>query len=228
MSNLNKDTKKDLGLAIQNFYKEVFEFNKIGGRTLHESEYENQFKTVWEEAQELKSGLEDGNIVEVVDAICDSLFTASFAVGLLDGNDGITKNPPIYLNEKEVPVEQLIPEALAYLEEGNMIDFLTTVEDMCSVINADMPYCLNQVSKSNLSKFLLVKDTPDPDLVCEEIEDQGRYDNVTFTESTKFGEPCYIFKASTDKLNGTNFPNGKIVKPLERHGYLEPSICVYE
>lgn len=226
--NMNKDSKKDLGLAIQNFYKDVFEFNKIGGRTLHESEYENQLKTVIEESQELKTGLEKNDIVEVVDAICDSLFTASFAVGILDGNDDITKNAPQYLNPVETPVEELIPEALSYLEQGNMIDFLTTVEDMCVTVNADVPYCLDQVSKSNLSKFPLVKDIPDPDLVCEMIEDQDRYGNVTFSLSTKFGEPCYVFKATVDKKNNTNFPNGKIVKPLEEHGYFEPSLCVYE
>lgn len=228
MSNMNKDNKQDLGLAIQSFYKDVFEFNRIAGRTLHESEYSNQFKTVAEEAKELQTGLEDDNIVEVVDAICDSLFTASFAVGILDSNDDITKNPPKYLNESETPVEQLIPEALNYLAQDNMIDFLTTVEDMCTVINADMPYCLDQVSKSNLSKFPLVKDISDPDLVCEIIEDSGRYANLSYKESLKFGEPCYVFMATEDKKNHTNFPNGKVIKPPVEYGYFEPSICVYE
>lgn len=226
--NMNRETKKDLGLAIQLFYKDVFEFNKIAGRTLHESEYENQLSTVKEEAKELATGLAENDLVEVVDAIADSLFTASFAVGILDGSDAITKNAPKYLNTSETPVEELIPEALEYLEQGNMIDFLTTVEDMCIVVNADVPYCLDQVSKSNLSKFPLVKDISDPDEVCSQIEDLGRYDNVSYSESSKFGEPCYVFKATLDKSNSTNYPNGKVVKPLEEHGYFEPSIAVYE
>ena len=224
----NKESKLELGLAIQEFYKDVFEFNKIGGRTLHESEYLNQLKTVQEEALELKTGLDTNNLVEVVDAIADSLFTASFAVGILDGNDSITKNPPQYMNPKETTVEVLIPEALEYLAQGNMIDFLTTCEDLCVVVKADMPYCLGQVSKSNLSKYPLIKDIPDADLVCEKIEDEGRYDNVTFSVSSKFGEPCYVFKATVDKSNNVNYPNGKICKPPKEFGYFEPSICVYE
>lgn len=228
MSNMNKESKKDVAVAIQDFYKDVFEFNKIAGRTLHESEFDNQLNTVVEEAKELKTGLEENNIVEVVDAICDSLYTASFAVGILDGNDDITKNPPKYLNSCEIPVEELIPAALSHLEEGNVVDFLGTVEDMCTVVNADIIYCLDQVSKSNLSKFPLTCDVDDPDLVCDEIEGLGRYDNVSYTEATKFGEPCYVFKATVDKSNSNKYPNGKVVKPPVKYGYFEPSLAVYE
>ena len=225
---MNKESKLELGLAIQQFYIEVMEFNKIAGRTLHESEYANQLKTVVEEAQELQTGLDTNDIVEVVDAVIDSMFTASYAVAILDGNDSITKNAPLYLNPKETPVEVLIPEALVYLEGGNMIDFLTCCEDMCVTLRADMPYCLKQVSSSNLSKYLLVKDIPDVDLVCEMIEDQGRYENVTFSVSSKFNEPCYVFMATVDKKNNTNFPNGKVVKPPKEFGYFDPSLVIYE
>ncbi len=228
MIELNKETKRDLGEAIQGFYEDVFEFNKIAGRELLMDQYGNQLNTVVEESLELSTGLAERNIVELVDAIADCMYTASFAVGILDGSDAITLDAPVYLNEQEIPLELLIPQALLELEEGNMIDFLSSCEDMCVVVNADMKYNLSQVSKSNLSKFPLVQEVPCPKAVCDEIMEEGRYSEVTYSVSKKFGENCYVFKAQKDNSNGKLYPQGKVVKPSEKYGYFEPTIAVYE
>jgi hypothetical protein len=236
---LNKATKKEIANGIQELYINTFEFNSIANNPLHTDSLPRQLNVTTEEAGELVTALAKQDLKEVGDAIVDCLVTGCFLVGIQDGNDDITKNPPLYLNESDSTLEVLVPEAIHHLEEvyrtntlgilslvkhKDYIEFLSTVEDMCAVVNLNIVDTMKSVGESNLSKFPLVTAVSDPESVCEAIEDQGRYDNVSYEESVKFGEPCYVFKATYDKENDKRYTKGKIVKPPAEFGYTEPTI----
>ena len=234
-ANLNKPTKKQIAKAIQELYINTFEFNNIANKPLHTDSLPDQLNVALEETDELVLAVKTKDLKATGDAIVDCLVTDCFLVGIQDGNDDITKNPPLYLNESDSTIEELLPEAIHHLKEeydaeGNItkyrdyFEFLSTIEDMCAIVNLNIIDTMKSVGESNLSKFPLIVDVEDPELICEAIEDLGRYDNVTYEESVKFGEPCYVFKATYDKENDKRYIKGKIVKPPVEFGYKEPVI----
>lgn len=225
---MNLIKKEAVAQAILETYKVAREINRAVGCELHDDYKDHALNLVLSEYKEGKKALAEGDLIEVVDSICDQLVTGAELLMIEDGNTDLLLDTPKYFN-LYLTIEELFPLAGAELEKyssdkGKAIDYLGLVEDMAMVVNADMVACLKSVNLSNLSKFVKVGECENPDLECDRIEDLGRYENVYYEEIELFGEKHYVFKSTYDKSTDEHFVKGKYLKAFT---FFEPELIVY-
>lgn len=229
---LNKESKKDISVAIGDLYRATRKINILAGNaSLDSSRLETQLAAVEEELQELIDGYEARDLVMMCDAVVDSLVTVSETISLLDQEAWLTQDNPLpyLLNKDDTCVEVLIRKTAEYYNEDNFIDLLGVLEDIAVSINAPMCDNIYSVIDSNNSKFITTKELDESGetefTLCEKIESQGRYEDV-YSEIVEYeGEEYVVFKSKYDKKNDKSFPQGKFIKPL---GFFkEPEIKGY-
>ena len=210
--NLSRATKQQKAEAILKSYITASEINRCVGNELTEDFEENQHNLAESEFKETILAIENNDLTELQDGICDLIYTVSECVMIQDRDTYLLKNAPKYLNEEELPVEQLIYQAYRDFREKNYVDALGAIEDAVDAVEGDIVTYLDNVDKSNLSKFPKV-DGVDPEKEADWIESQGRYHDVYFEEGELFGEKVYVFKSTYDSKTGERFPKGKYIKP---------------
>ena len=227
---MNRETKKDLGLAIQTLYKTVRKMNSIAGYpNLCKKRVPNQKQVVLAEIKELKEAFDDQDLVGLSMEAVDILITAGELVMIEDGDTWLLDNPPAYLNTDERSVEDLVEEIITFSEEEKWIDVLGSAEDLCAQLNSDMIFNITSVGESMLSKFTLVsvlEESAETEFtICTQLQGD-RYEDVYSEIVTFEGEEFVVFKTKFDKQNNESYPLGKFLKsPLT---FKQPEIVVYE
>ena len=230
--NLNKPTKQQIAEAILELYKASRKFNIIAGnKSLDKKRLHNQINLVKSEFNETLNAVIDSDPIEIVDGCCDLLVTLCEAEMIEAGETFLLDNAPIYLNEEDLTVEDLITNKIKLeLEENNVIDALGYVEDLCYAINAPMIYNMQQVAASNFSKFMKKEDLDNTEHtaedLCKMISDKGRYPEVYYEIVNVDDEDWIVLKSDYDAEEDKHFECGKVVKnPLT---FFEPEIKVYD
>ncbi len=206
--------KANISAAILELYKQTHSFNLIAGNTIDPVRIKPQSNLVLEETKEMVlSALEKDNI-EKVDGCLDGLVTCSNLIMLLEGNTALLADAPMYLNHEGLSLNELIGRATTAILDEDWIELLNYLEDICYEMEGDTLYNIEQVWKSNLSKFPLVSDVKSPDDVADAITDEGRYTGVDYHTSKNIeGEEVYVFTATYDTKEKKAFSSPKIVKP---------------
>lgn len=211
---LSRDTKREKAHAILQTYKISSEINRCVGNELTEEYAENQHNLAESEFNEAIIAIENNDLIELQDSIADILVTLSECLMIQDGNTFLLENAPKYLNEDEKPVEEYVYEAYRHFREHNYVDALGCIEDAVDAVEGDIVSYLSAVNLSNISKFPTIETTDiDPEIECERIEEEGRYQDVYFEEGELCGKRVYVFKSKYDKENNERFPKGKYLKP---------------
>tara|TARA_R110000851_G_scaffold97008_1_gene210428 strand:- start:867 stop:1568 length:702 start_codon:yes stop_codon:yes gene_type:complete len=228
--NLNKETKAQVGKAIQELYKSTLKFNAIGGNDYKDKTlFNNQLETVKSELKETIKALEDNDLGELVDGSLDLAVTISFLIAIIDGNDSITKNAPLYLNPEDLTAEELVPIIAQCIDTENYIDALGYVEDLIYQVNGDAVANSMSVAESNLSKYILAEELDKSGYsefdICEAVNEKGRYEDVYSEVTTYNDEEWVVFKSKKDLQNNEVYPKGKIIKCILT--FKEPSLVVY-
>lgn len=214
MTKLNRTTKKEKAEAILNTYKISSAINRCVGNELTEEYEANQHVIAESELKEAILAIEDNDLVELQDALADCIVTISECLMIQDKNTYLLENAPLYLNEQEKTVEELVYDAYRAFREKNYVDALGLIEDAVDAVEGDIVEYMNCVNLSNLSKFPVIDTTDiDPDVECDNIESQGRYQDVYYEEGELMGKRVYIFKSKYDKKNNERFTKGKYLKP---------------
>lgn len=212
MTKLSRSTKAEKAAAIQQVYITARQINACVGNELN-SEYEdNQFAITESEFLETIKAIDENDIVELHDGLADILTTLSELVCIIDGDDYLTKNAPLYLNETERSVDDLVYEGYRFFRERNYVDALGAIEDAVDAVEGDIVSYLHAVNKSNISKFPEIG-AVDPELEADAIETKGRYQEVYFEEGELLGKQVYVFKSKFDHKTKERFPKGKYLKP---------------
>jgi len=212
MTKLSRSNKAEKAAAIQQVYITARNINACVGNELTAEYEDNQFALTESEFLETVKAINENDIVELHDGLGDILTTLSELVCIVDGDDYLTKNAPLYLNESERSVDDLVYEGYRFFRERNYVDALGAIEDAVDSVEGDIVAYLHAVNKSNLSKFPEVG-TVDPEVEADKIEEKGRYKDVYFEEGELLGKQVYIFKSKYDSKNNERFPKGKYLKP---------------
>jgi hypothetical protein len=227
---MNKETKAQIGKAIQGLYKATLKFNTLGGNDYKDkSLFNNQLETVKAELKETIKALKEGNLGELVDGSLDLGVTLSFLIMIIDGDTSICDNAPLYLNNEDLTVEELVPLITNCIDTENYIDALGYTEDLIYQVNGDAVHNAAQVGSSNLSKYILAEDLDNSEYseftVCEVINKSGRYEDVYSEVITYEGDEWVVFKSKKDSKNNESYPKGKLLKcPLT---FQEPNLVIY-
>ena len=176
---------------FKNEFDKVILWNEVALNGKHDcstAAIERQYSLCFEEYKEFVEAVNIGNLVEVVDALCD-LFVVTSYWCLLNG-----KTPPThgFVTEFSDICEQVYYPVKNYkTEEINIPNLFETV---CTALASCYKgkECLQNVLESNQSKFLL-KDYLDdkgilPEVIASniEIKSNGRYKNVVHLVSKVF------------------------------------------
>ena len=230
MIEMNKTSETEVSQAILALYKNTRKVNTIAGNgALVMDRFDTQLENVKSELKETIDGLAENNLVEVVDGCCDLLVTLSELVMIMDGNESLLANPPMYLNMEGFTVETLIDCIKVDVHNGNYIDALGYTEDLAFQLNANMVHNCNSVAVSNLSKFIKLKELQDTEFneeyLIKDLESKGRYPDV-YAEHVEFeGDIWVVLKANYDKKNDEKYPLGKFLKIGLT--FVEPEIVTY-
>jgi hypothetical protein len=230
MTQLNKESNKDLGETIQALYHTVRKMNSIAGYpVLCKSRIPNQEQIVLAEVKELKKALDDKDLAELSLEAVDVLITASELVMINDGATWLLENLPQGLEDDSRNVEQLVDDIISSAEDEKWIDVLGDAENLCARLNSDMIFNIKSVGDSMLSKFTLVsvlEDSAETEFTIIEKLQGDRYEDV-YSEIVDFeGEEFVVFKTRFDKKNNESYPQGKFLKSILT--FKQPEICVYE
>jgi hypothetical protein len=228
--NLNKETKQQVGKAIQELYHTVRKMNSIAGQlTLCKSRIPNQKQVVLAEVKELKEAFDNQDLAGLSMEAVDILITASELVMIGDGDTWLLDNPPVYLNKDERTVEDLVEEILTSSEDEKWFDVLGSAEDLCVQLNSDMIFNIKSIGESMLSKFTpvgVLEDSAETEFSIIEKLQGDRYEEV-YSEIVDFeGEEFVVFKTKFDKQNNESYPQGKFLKSTLT--FKKPEIIVYE
>lgn len=206
--------KANISSAILELYKQTHSFNLIAGNTIDPVRSEPQSNLTKEELKEAIVAALNGDKVELADGVIDGLVTNSNRVMILEGNTALLADAPMYLNHENLSLNELIGKATTAVLDEDWIELLNYLEDICYEMEGDTLYNIEQVWKSNLSKFPLVEDVKSPDDVADKITDEGRYTGVDYHTSKNIeGEEVYVFTATYDTKEKKAFSSPKIVKP---------------
>ena len=209
---------------FKNEFDKVILWNEValnGKHNYSPAAIERQYGLCLEEYKEFVEAVNTGNLVEVVDALCD-LFVVTSYWCFLNG-----KTPPTYgfVTEFSDICEQVYYPVKNY--KTDEINIPNLFETVCTALASCYKgkACLQNVLESNQSKFLL-KDYLDdkgilPEVIASniEIKSNGRYKNVVHLVSKVFDKTqnkdveYVLFRCD----NGA----GKIVKPFM---FIEPNI----
>lgn len=228
---LNKENKSAVAVAIQGLYQSTLKFNTLAGNDYKDKTlFNNQLENVKSELRETIEALEAGDLGELVKESLDLAVVLSFLVMIIDGNDSVCVNPPLYLNSEDLTVEELVPLITGYVDTEDYINALCSTEDLIYQLNADAIHNAKEVGDSNLSKFILAKDldaseNSEFDIIDSFVED-GRYEDVYSEVLTYEGEEWVVFKAKRDARNNEVYPKGKILKNMLT--FKNPSLVIYE
>ena len=176
---------------FKNEFDKVILWNEVALNGKHDcstAAIERQYSLCFEEYKEFVEATDTGNLVEVVDALCD-LFVVTSYWCFLNG-----KTPPTYgfVTEFSDICEHVYYPVKNYkTDEINIHNLFATV---CTALASCYKgkECLQNVLESNQSKFLL-KDYLDdrgilPEVIASniEIKSNGRYKNVVHLVSKVF------------------------------------------
>lgn len=211
---MKKVDKKELSQALMTLYSNTEEFNRIGGKSILPEFEDSQKGVTLEECKETVLALIDRDAQETIDGLIDICVTASFMVMILDKNNSITKSHLAYFNVDGQSKEVLAGNLLTAILKEKWIDVLEIAEDLLYTLDENAIYNINQVSTSNMSKFVPITALDDPDSLCDTIESEGRYTGVEYrNESLQDGTEVYVFTATYDVKEKRAFDKPKIVKP---------------
>jgi len=217
-----KVNKSKLATALLSFYASAEEFNRIGGKPLSKDFIGSQKGVVMEEGKETILAILNNDKKERVDGLGDICFTASFMVMLQDGNNSLTKDHHELFNVDGSSYEVLSGRLLTALLQEDWITVLETAEDLLYLTDEYAIENLLSIQESNMSKYVPVKELSDPEKMCEDIEEQGRYTGVEFNiDKLSSGEEVYVFTATYDTKEKRAFDKPKIVKP---EGYFKEPV----
>lgn len=184
----------------------VIHWNSVAGKLDDEQAIENQPALIEEEYRELK---EATNLVEMVDALADLFVVSAQEYYNEFGDYNRDFRPDIVTIAAGV---DLIGTAIDIEEHWRVYPLIESILRMCKF---DVEGVLEEVGRSNFSKFARVSDFNNDEVYmykeCERIESEGRYKDVFFEIVEHGGEEFVVFKDG----------NMKVVKPFT---FVSPSL----
>lgn len=206
-------------LNLEEHWQQVLKWNTLAGNT--STDLIPLYKSLVEEELlgegELVDSYEKGDLVGFIDGICDVFWVNSFSTYLLTGYPFTTGFEDLLGSELvEIDLTSGIPDYVTALKASyksnlNIQDILT---ELIYSLSIDMNKCLNEVNRSNFSKFInvtgrsgkFIQDTGsvESNWILEDYKSKGKdIKDVTFEEVYFEGENFLVFRNE----------KGKIVKP---------------
>lgn len=184
---------------FEQHFMNVVHWNEVAGKIGDEQAIENQPALIEEEYREL---VEATSLVEMVDALADLFVTSAMEFYSKFGDYNREFHPDIVTIASGV---DLIGTAIDMEEHWRVYPLIESILRMCKF---DVDGVLEEVSRSNFSKFARVSDFNNDEVYmykeCERIESLGRYKGVFFEIVEHEGEELVVFKDE----------NMKVVKPF--------------
>lgn len=209
-----KVNKVELAQALMSFYASALEFNRIGGKTLHQDYSESQEGLILEEGVEGIVAKLRSDRKEYLDGLLDVLVTSCFRVMISEGNDLLTKSHTNIFNGDHLSENVLVGQLTTALLNQDWLGVLEITEDLVYLADPNAIHNLYEVSSSNMSKYVPVTLLDDPEDMCDKIESKGRYTGVEFSVAKRdSGEDVYVFTATYDMKEKRAFDKPKLVKP---------------
>lgn len=197
---------------LQYMEDKVLEWNVLFGNDLNnENLIDTYINLCIEEGTEWLQAVKDRNHVEIIDAICDSVFTG-FMLNRLQQSKGYGKWFEVEDLNYNIDVEALVNSL-----KGKYPDVFTyTSHLVCAVYCASKHYnifeAFKRVSESNFSKAISKLAVENGEICLQgcisEVESAGRYEDVFIFET----ESHFLIKARKDLQEGKDYPQGKIIK----------------
>ncbi len=207
MNFLRRDTD------LVDLFIDTIEWNRIGSENgeldLSDQKLELQHRCLLEEVQELRDAIDDRDKVEVVDALCDILFVASYGVFLLGQTDdnGIDHD----LVDNKFELEDLYKQLYWLCNDKKYFTMVQLIQRVSVLFDFNLKKSYKNVVESNYSKFPKVDDIDLHDEL-EWFNKESKYTDVVAVVV----EGRYIFRC----WDG----DGKIVKP---RCFKEPELAQY-
>lgn len=201
---------------LKDFYQDVVKWNEFSGNSILDYSLVSVYDAlVEEELKEMISGYENGDDIEYVDGLVDSLVVGSFLYAVINKTrfKEYSRQPLLIENlETEMVKLKKIFNKKNHVE--NIDTIINLLEDIAYASDYDILGACDEVMSSNWTKFPL-KEKVSPQKEVEWIESQGRYKGVTYElKKDENGNERYVFRADT----------GKIVKPST---FIEPDLKDY-
>ena len=180
---------------FQKHFEAVVAWNAVSGKLEDEKAIENQPALIEEEYREL---VEATTYAEMIDACVDIFVTAAMEFYNKFGEYNNEFRPDIVTIASGV---DLIGTAIDMEEHWRVYPLIESILRMCKF---DVDGALEEVNKSNWSKFANVKDFDNDEVYmykeCERIESLGRYKDVYFEVVEHEGEQLVVFKDGNEKI----------------------------
>lgn len=208
------NNKNDFCEGVSQFYKDVIHWNLVAGNNHLDLDNQEKLQTLYadlvdEEIKELEEAYVKGDAVGFCKELGDVLVVTSFATLVhneIDKEDLINPDFVSTLNHTLNYTSNPLGVTVPCVYDMYYTELLSVYEALASDLDVYFVGILNEIIKSNFSKFISVHEAVtrwggDLGLICKKIEENsnGRYSGVTSQESNGF----IVFR--DDK--------GKIMKP---------------
>ncbi len=188
----------------------VLEWNVLFGNDLNNKNLIDTYINLCiEEGTEWVQAIKDQNHVEILDAICDSVFTG-FMLNRLQEGGGYGK----WFEVEDLGFPVILEKFIEDLQTKQIHSYTTCL--VAEVYQASQHYnileAFNRVAESNFSKAISKLAVENGEISLQdcvtEVESAGRYEDVFVHET----ESRFLIKARKDLQEGKEYPDGKIVK----------------
>ena len=205
--NFNLETNKNevSMFSLNDFYVSVLNWNSFSGNSYNDSKLVDVYNAlVKEEMNEMFYEIDEGDDLNFLGELVDSLVVGSFLYAIVNNEDFSSYDrEPNLVEDFDTTIAQLKKVFNKNKNIDNIHYILNTLEDISYTSDMDVIGACEEIMKANWSKFPLVTDV-NPEEEVAYIEKDPRYKGVVYEiKKDSAGEERYIFKADT----------GKVVKP---------------
>ena len=220
----------------------VSAFNLVSGNKVadYQSLIPSYHKFTEEEFEELVTAIDNKDDVEVVDAVCDLVYTGFYLSKLKTRETIIQRGYSSYnkmlvdtgilLDVHRMPFREVVSALSDFLVVSNYKAVHVCIIRLVFLLEkqgVDMQGAFNEVTSSNMSKFVDTTGTSPTqnfEMISKEItklEDAGRYGNISYNITFHNSKGYVSFRAGSDITNNRTFDAPKIVKPST---FFEPKL----
>lgn len=192
---------------FREFNAQVLGWNETFGNKVSNGSLIDTYKNLTlEELNETITAFKSNDHEEVIDGLCDVIYTGFFWSNL----NGVTIGDVLGLDDS--PLESIsvtLTNMKRSLLEGDVLCFMSYLKDTLVELSSKYNFveAFKRVTESNFSKAIPVEGS-DIDKIIEDVYGEGRYSSIFKEQRGSF----YILKARDDMKEGVKYPLGKIIK----------------
>lgn len=208
------------------FQEEVIKWNALFGNSVEDQSLIPTYKNLAVEELlgkgELLDSLDAKDHEGICDGLVDFIFTAGFWLNL-QGMYVTEKDKWFYNQDFNESTDGNFEEIVSLFADLLLEDYTFSLQTNLAVVlylaadKYDIVGAFNRILESNTSKAVSKSSGICPHDCCYEVVTAGRYTEVFFEDKGDF----YLIKAHKDLQEGTDYPQGKIVKGSWYHSVEE-------